>query len=208
MTLVKICGITRAEDAVVAAELGADFLGFVFHEKSPRAIAPDRAKAIVDTVRHRGPASPRFVGVFVDERPERVRAIVQQCGLDVVQFHGSESSDEVAAIGMTAIKALRVGTSVPESDAYECEWLLFDSLVDGVAGGSGRSFGWELLERSRPARPFFLAGGLTPANVGAAVRQVRPAAIDLSSGVEESPGIKDHAKLRDLFRVLAEMETR
>ena len=183
MTKVKICGITRLEDAQACAGLGADFLGFVFVRSSPRYIEPEQAAEIMRQVQ-----GPKFVGVFMDE----VRHVP---GLDYVQLHGAESDDDVRAAALPAIKALRVGDVLPDTTAHpSAEWLLFDT-----GAGTGRRFDWSLLAMYPRTKPFFLAGGLGPDNVGAAISLVRPDGVDLSSGVESAPGIKDHAKLRTLF---------
>ncbi|HEY0158654.1 MAG TPA: phosphoribosylanthranilate isomerase [Thermoanaerobaculia bacterium] len=183
MTKVKICGITRLEDAQACADLGADFLGFIFVRSSPRYIEPERAAEIVSQVR-----GPKFVGVFADE-------LTPVEGLDYVQLHGGETDDDVRAAGLPAIKALRVGDVLPDTTAHpSAAWLLFDT-----GGGTGRRFDWSLLAMYPRTQPFFLAGGLTPDNVGAAISLVRPDAIDLASGVESAPGVKDHRKLRTLF---------
>ena len=196
MTKVKICGITRLEDAQVCAELGADFLGFVFVPSSPRYIEPEKAAEIMAAVEDRrsrlsrqaGLPALHFVGVFVDE-------LIPVPGLHYVQLHGAESDDDVCAAGLPAIKALRVGDVLPDTTAHpSAEWLLFDT-----GAGTGRRFDWSLLAMYPRTKPFFLAGGLGPDNVGAAISLVRPDGVDLSSGVESAPGIKDHAKLRTLF---------
>lgn len=197
MTQVKICGITRAEDAQLCASLGADFIGFVFARSSPRCLTPERAAEIVAAL---DPSSrPRIVGVFRDERPHEIARIARLVPLDFAQLHGDESDADVAAIGIPAIKALRVHDTLPEADAFpSAPWLLFDTW-DPRGGGSGRTFDWSLLARYDRSRPFFLAGGINPENVGSATATSRPHAIDVSSGVESAPGIKDAAKLRLLF---------
>lgn len=191
MTKVKICGITRLEDAQACVELGADFLGFVFVRSSPRYIEPERAADIMRAIRAAPPATrrlPKFVGVFADE-------LEPVPGLDYVQLHGTESDDDVRSAGLPAIKALRVGDVLPDTTAHpSAEWLLFDT-----GAGTGRRFDWSLLAMYPRTKPFFLAGGLGPENAGAAISLVRPDGIDLSSGVESAPGVKDHAKLRTLF---------
>jgi phosphoribosylanthranilate isomerase len=192
MTKIKICGITRAEDALLCAELGANFLGFVFVRESPRYVEPAKAREILLDC---GSASCRFqsVGVFRDASPEIVRAIAKQVGLDFVQLHGNESDDDIAAIGVPAIKAFRVDGTLQQVST-SAEWVLFDS-----GGGSGRTFDWKWIEGFREKK-FFLAGGITPANVAAAIEQVHPDAIDVATGVERAPGIKDHDKVKALFR--------
>lgn len=190
---VKICGLTRAEDAQHAAALGADFLGFIFVKESPRFRDADHVAKIADSL---GAHRPKLVGVFRDEDVETIRAIAARVPLDVVQLHGAESNDDIRAIGLPSFKALQIGDALPDTTAHpDAEWLLFDSF----GGGSGRHFDWSLLNLYSRAKPFLLAGGITPDNVAAAISLVRPDAIDLASGVESAPGIKDHAKLERLF---------
>jgi phosphoribosylanthranilate isomerase len=199
MTQIKICGITREEDALFCAAQGADYLGLIFVEGSPRHVTPERAARIADAVRATTHV-PRLVGVFVDEKPERVREIAVAVGLDAVQLHGSESDDDCRAVGLPVIKAVRVGDTLPDTSALETPlWLLFDTLDDRRAGGTGHRFDWSLLAGYRRQKPFFLSGGLTPDSVVAAISLVRPDGLDISSGVEESPGIKNHGKVERLF---------
>ena len=139
------------------------------------------------------PQSIKFVGVFRDEAPERIREIAALVGLDFVQLHGNESEDDVAAIGVPAIRAFRVDGTLPDPTT-SAEWVMFDS-----GGGTGRTFDWSLLASYPRTKPFFLAGGLTPDNVRSAIETVRPDAIDVSSGVESRPGIKDYAKVKMLI---------
>lgn len=188
MTLIKICGITNVEDALFCAGQGADFLGLIFVPSSPRYIPPEHAADIV--VRMPG---TKFVGVFRDEPVDDVRQIATEVGVTYVQFHGNETDDEIAAVGMPAIKVVRVGDTLPVVNTA-AEWVMFDS-----GGGTGRPFDWNLIEGYTGKR-FFLAGGLTPDNVGDAIAAVRPDAVDVASGVESAPGVKDHAKVRAFFR--------
>jgi phosphoribosylanthranilate isomerase len=210
MTKIKICGITRAEDAHYAAELGADFLGFIFVPDSPRYIDPKRAARIISQVQWSGGKGTRHdgraieshplhcVGVFRDASVEEMRRVCGIAGNEYVQLHGSESDEIVRELGKPAIKGVHVGESVPVV-ATSAEWLLFDTHDAKLGGGTGRAFDWSLLARLPRSKPFFLAGGLTPDNVDDAIRAVRPDAIDVASGVESAPGVKDHAKLRKLF---------
>ena len=185
MTKIKICGITRAEDAELCDAHDVDFLGFIFVPSSPRHVQPEHAARIR--------TSAKRVGVFRDESAETIRRIVDQVDLDFVQLHGSESDDDIAAIDLPVIKAFRVGTRLPDITS-NADWLMFDS-----GGGTGRTFDWSLLAGYPRAKPFFLAGGLTPDNVAEAIRVVRPDAIDVSSGVELAPGVKDPDKVRRLI---------
>jgi len=185
---VKICGLMRAEDAVFAAEQGADFLGMIFVHESPRCIDVERAAEIAEAVAGRA----KMVGVFRNAPTENVREIAERVGLDFVQLHGGESDDDIVDVGVPVIKTivLPAGTRFPHA-----EWLLFDS----GAGGTGKRFDWSLLSGYDRAKPFLLAGGINPDNVAAAISAVRPDAIDLASGVESAPGIKDHGKIEKLF---------
>ena len=199
MTRIKICGITREDDALAAAAHGADFLGFIFVPSTPRFVEPERAAAIAAAVRDRGDA-PKFVGVFRDASNDYIRAIRDVVGLDVVQLHGAESEDDIRELGIPAVKTLRVRDALPETRATpSAAWLLFDTYDERRSGGTGRSFDWGLLTTYERSKPFFLCGGLGPDNVAAAISLVRPDAIDLCSGVEASPGVKDHGKLARLF---------
>ncbi len=193
-TRIKICGITRAEDARAAAELGADAIGLVFYAPSPRNVDPEQARAIIAAV----PPFVTIVGLFVDPARDQVESALRACPLDLLQFHGDEAPDFCAGFGLPYIKAARVRAG---ADLVQClspyraarGWLL-DAYHDRLYGGTGESFDWNLIPRGL-ARPVILSGGLTPDNVGAAVRRVRPWAVDVSSGVEAAKGIKDAAKI-------------
>ena len=193
-TRIKICGITRVEDARAAAEIGADAIGLVFYPPSPRNVELDQARAIIAAV----PPFVSVVGLFVDPPRDHVESVLRRCTLGLLQFHGDESPDFCGAFGLPYLKAARV-----RADADLVQYLsphiaaqgwLLDAYQDGLYGGTGASFDWKLIPR-RLARPVILSGGLTPENVGAAVRQVRPWAVDVSSGVEAAKGIKDAAKI-------------
>jgi len=194
MTRIKICGITREQDLQAAVAAGADALGFVFFDKSPRNIAPKRAAELLRAL----PPFVSSVGLFVDPSEEMVRVVLAQVPLDVLQFHGDESPEFCAQFGRPYLKAIRVRSGV---DLVECaaryadaQGLLLDAYVDGVQGGTGESFDWALIPREL-SLPVILSGGLHPANVALAVRAVRPYAVDVSSGVEAAKGIKDAAKI-------------
>ncbi|HVT02360.1 MAG TPA: phosphoribosylanthranilate isomerase [Thermoanaerobaculia bacterium] len=213
---VKICGITRIEDAVASIDLGAEYLGFIFAPESPRFINPEAARDIIDSIR--GYEKQRyeqhliagrcalaekrqvlFVGVFTNQPSAEVRDMAQRAAVDLVQLHGDECAD-IADMDRPVIRALRIGEIVPELEQFrQAEWLLFDSRSSRAAGGTGENFDWDLLDRGRISRLFFLAGGLRPENIAEAIRRVQPHAVDVSSGVEQSPGIKDHSRLRALF---------
>lgn len=200
MTKIKICGLTRPEDVFHCADSGADFLGFVFVPSTPRFIEPERAAELVAPLRERT-QRPRIVGVFRDASVEYMRQIAQLVGLDLLQLHGMESEEDIQALGVPAVKTFRVGDTLPDTTSVPtAEWLLFDTYDERRTGGTGRRFDWSLLAMYPRTKPFFLAGGLAPGNVAAAISLVRPDAIDVSSGVEgDEPGVKDHEKLRQLF---------
>ncbi len=194
MTRIKICGITREQDLQAAVAAGADALGFVFYDKSSRNIAPQRAAELLRAL----PPFVTSVGLFVDPTVEMVRAVFAQVQLDVLQFHGDESPEFCAQFGRPYLKAIRVRPGV---DLVECaaryadaQALLLDAYIEGVPGGTGESFDWALIPREL-SLPVILSGGLHPGNVAGAVRAVRPYAVDVSSGVEASKGIKDAAKV-------------
>ena len=194
-TRVKICGLTNLEDALMAAEAGADLLGFIFAD-SPRRVEPLAVQKIIAAL----PPLVRTVGVFVNEKPETILEIAGRCRLDYLQLHGKETpADCLLLDDRKIIKALRIGTGepFPDFDLYgeQCEIFLYDTLVPGMAGGSGLTFDWQLLDHGRAGRYFILAGGLSPENVGQAIEMVRPWAVDVSSGVEREPGRKDRAKI-------------
>lgn len=198
---VKVCGITRIEDAVLAADLGASAIGFVFWPRSPRFVEPETARVIASAM----PASIVCVGVFVDQETTYVRQTAAQVRLGAVQLHGHESVEFATALTEPVIKA------VPVQEGFDPESLdrlpraitvLLDAHDPERRGGTGRTIDWTVAARAAARRPVILAGGLTPDNVCDAIRIVRPYAIDVSSGVESSPGIKDRDKLRVLFDAL------
>lgn len=193
-TRVKICGITRIEDAMTAAQAGADAIGLVFEPKSPRYVKPDQAQAIVRAL----PPFVTVVGLFVNAAPDTVETMLQHVTLDLLQFHGNETPEQCRRYHRPYIKAIHMQTDVNLHDHArryaDAEGLLLDTAVAHVAGGSGQSFDWGRVP-SDLGKPVILAGGLTPENVAEAVRQVRPFAVDVSSGVEQSKGIKDASKI-------------
>jgi phosphoribosylanthranilate isomerase len=189
---VKICGVTRLEDALLAARLGADALGFNFWPQSSRYLAPEAARAIVDRL----PPFVTPVGVFVDQPPEEVRAVAADSGVRMLQLHGDETPAQVAGLPLPVLKAIRVSGPVPLDllASYEVAAFLLDAPSRGF-GGSGRTFDWELAGDAAERYRVVLAGGLDPENVVAAIRAVRPYAVDVASGVESAPGVKDPARL-------------
>jgi len=198
MVKVKICGITNVNDALHACACGADALGLVFYARSPRCVTPETAKAIITSL----PPFVTTVGLFVNEEPQRVLEIADFCGLDVIQLHGDEDPQECDYASLRVIKALRVrdAASLSAQDDYKTSALLLDAWVPGAYGGTGESFNWELAASVAQQRPVILAGGLTPENVAAAVKAVRPYAVDVSSGVEATLGRKDPAKVAEFIR--------
>lgn len=197
MVRVKICGITNAGDAHAAVEAGADALGFVFFRESPRAITPDDARDIIEGV----PAFVSTVGVFVNEPAWRVQEIMRIAGLDIAQLHGDESPEECCKF-QRVVKAIRVSrlTDLEPIQQYHVSAFLLDAYSPDEYGGTGKTFNWDIAKEARPYGNIVLAGGLTPENVADAVRHVQPFAVDVSSGVEKSRGIKDHEKIRQFIQ--------
>ena len=198
-TRIKICGMTRPEDAEIAASAGADALGLVFYDKSPRAVGLACALEIAATL----PPFVSLVGLFVNASPQYIESVLSVLRLDVLQFHGEETPAQCARYNQPYIKVARV---TPHLDLlqYAVEYvgaraLLVDAYVEGVHGGTGQSFDWSLVPQKRPL-PIILSGGLTPNNVVAAMQAVKPWAVDVSSGVESSPGIKDPVLIREFIR--------
>ncbi len=196
--LVKICGLTRAADAVLAADLGADFLGLNFYPPSPRALEPERAAAIAAEVRGR----VRLVGVFVNEPRERVEEVAQQVGLDLVQLHGDEGPAEVAAFGARAIKAFRVGEAFDPAEMAEypeAGGFLFDHRHPTLYGGGGVGWPYERIAGVAAGRLVLVAGGIGPHNARRALELSGAGGVDVCTGVESRPGVKDPAALERLF---------
>ncbi|BAK76322.1 phosphoribosylanthranilate isomerase [Pseudogulbenkiania sp. NH8B] len=191
---VKICGITRPEDGVEAARLGADAIGLVFYEKSPRNVSLEQARTIVRVL----PPFVSVVALFVNPDEAFVRRVLDACPVDILQFHGEESPEFCRSFSRPYLKAVRVrpGVDLLEWAAayHDARGLLADAFVEGAHGGTGAVFDWTLLPADLPL-PLILSGGLTPDNVQDAVTKVQPAAVDVSSGVEQGKGIKDAAKM-------------
>lgn len=194
MTKVKICGITSLEDAVLAVEAGADALGFVFFEKSPRYLRPDAAAGIIARI----PPLVQVVGLFVNAELDFVNRTADSCGLDIVQLHGDESPAYCKLVRRRVMKAFRVRG--PESLApmadYQVAAYLLDAYSPNAYGGTGARFDWDCAVAAKERGPIVLAGGLDAENVASAVAKVAPYAVDVSSGVELSPGRKDPEKVR------------
>jgi phosphoribosylanthranilate isomerase len=200
MIRVKICGITRAEDARLAADLGAWAVGFIFWPGSPRYVEPGRAR---DIVRQLSPLVSA-VGVFVDQPAAHVDAVAREVGLSAVQLHGSESPEFARGLAARVIKALPLDDGgEPALAGWDDTLVLLDARDRVRHGGTGRTIDWAAAARVARRRPILLAGGLTPDNVKEAAQCVRPAGLDVSSGVESAPGIKDEGRLRALFAALS-----
>lgn len=193
MVKVKICGITRLEDALAAVRFGADGLGFVFYERSPRFISPEKAGEIV---RHL-PPMVAAVGVFVNESRSRIDETIKKAGLDVVQLHGDETP-EMCGLWPRVIKAFRVRdlTDLDLLNEYKVSAYLLDTYDRNSPGGTGRTFNWDIAAEAVKLGRVILAGGLTPDNIAKAVELVRPYAVDVSTGVEKEKGVKDPDKIR------------
>jgi len=202
MTLVKVCGITNLDDALAAARAGASALGFNFYRGSPRYLSPAAARLIVEQL----PETILCVGVFVNEEsPAAVARMAGDAGVSAIQLHGDESPAYCQALeSLTVIKALRVGPEFSPHDAlrYGTAAILLDAYCSQARGGTGRQFDWSLARRTcELVGKLYLAGGLTPENVAGAIAAVNPYAIDVCSGVESSPGKKNHARMRALIDV-------
>jgi phosphoribosylanthranilate isomerase len=198
MVRIKICGITREEDAIAAAHLGAHALGFVFYEKSPRRIQPAAARNII----RRLPPFVTAVGLFVNADESFVRSVLAEVPLQLLQFHGDETATECERFGMPYLRAVRMRRETNllqyAQQFAAAQGLLLDAHVEGIPGGTGQRFDWQWIPGNLSV-PIVLSGGLNPDNVAEAVRQVKPWAVDVSSGVELSKGLKDHAKMKAFF---------
>jgi len=198
---IKICGITNAPDALAAVEAGADALGFVFHDQSPRHILLSAAATIIRQL-------PPFIvkaGLFVNAPEELVLRAIADCGLNLLQFHGDETPEYCLQFGLMSLKAFRIrdAESLQALPNYPTDAWLLDAYTPGQLGGTGEKFDWDLaIEAKKFGRPISLAGGLTPENVAEAIRKVEPYAVDVSSGVESAPGRKDAIKMKAFIRAV------
>lgn len=200
MTIIKICGITNYEDAALAVDLGVDALGFIFVASSPRKIEPDNASEIIKKL----PPFVKAVGVFVNEKTDKIMDIVKYCGLDNIQLHGDESPETCKALMPRSIKVLRIkDDSTPEQYVTyrgKIRAFLLDTYSKKAAGGTGKTFNWDIAVKMKDLGvPIILAGGLTPSNIQEAIQKVNPYGLDIASGIEEKPGKKDHSLIKELF---------
>jgi phosphoribosylanthranilate isomerase len=221
MTWVKICGMTNLEDALVAVDAGADAVGFVFYEKSPRKISVEAAREIVESL----PSRVEKIGVFVDADCDRIRSVVVKAGLTAVQLHGKRSMDSVWRDVRPAVECVGVSKLIPmipgnalnddgmliSERVHERTFaILIDSQVNGASGGTGLTFDWEatrgMLQSLGFLMPVIVAGGLTPLSVGDAIRTFQPFGVDVASGVEARPGKKDPEKVRAFVRAVREID--
>ncbi|MFZ5449276.1 MAG: phosphoribosylanthranilate isomerase [Thermodesulfobacteriota bacterium] len=202
MVRIKICGITNPEDALLAADLGADALGFIFYVKSPRYVAPEAAREIIAQL----PPFVVSVGVFVDEAAAIVQELAAKVGLDWVQLHGQESPDYCRRLGRRVIKGFRIKDegSLSELEPYRdaVQAFLLDTYKKGQMGGTGETFDWQVAREAKGFGQVILAGGLTPSNVAQAIAVAQPQAVDTASGTEAAPGKKDHEKLKNFFEAI------
>jgi phosphoribosylanthranilate isomerase len=205
-TRIKVCGITRLEDAMLAARLGADALGFNFHGPSPRYIAPAEARAMIERL----PPFVTAVGIYADETDMgHVTAIADEAGVGSIQLHGPRFPQlEDRSAGYTLIRAVAVdeGFKAESLADIDANAFLLDAFHPKLSGGTGRTFDWDLAREANNYGTIILAGGLNPANVGRAIREVRPYAVDVASGVESAPGKKDPELLRAFFAAVQEAD--
>jgi phosphoribosylanthranilate isomerase len=209
-TKIKICGITNLEDARFAAGALVDYLGFIFYEKSPRYIEPGEAGAIINWIE-----GPEKVGVFVNQPLDDVNRIAKETGLDFVQLHGDESVEYCELVDKPIIKVIHIEEETVsyllkhQIDQYSevAEFLLFDTKIDGLWGGTGKSFDWNILNEASIEIPFFLSGGLNSDNIKEATEAVKPYAIDVSSSLEQKPGLKDFEKIEIFMDQIKNLET-
>lgn len=208
-TKIKICGITNLEDARFGAGALVDYLGFIFYEKSPRYIEPAEAGAIINWLE-----GPEKVGVFVNQPLDDVNRIAKETGLDLVQLHGSESVEYCSLVEKPVIKVIHIeDETVPyllehqiTQYAEVADYLLFDTKTEGAWGGTGQTFDWNILKELDPEIPFFLSGGLNASNIADAINAVQPYAVDVSSSLEQEPGLKDFEKIEEFMDVMRELQ--
>ncbi|MBI1820732.1 MAG: phosphoribosylanthranilate isomerase [Nitrospirae bacterium] len=204
MVRVKICGMTSLADAQTAVLYGADALGFIFYQKSPRGVSVQKVKEIIQAL----PPFVLTVGVFVNETAETIRETVRQCGLSLVQLHGDESPEFCGKLDLRIIKAIRVSRleDLKRIEEYDVQGILLDAYHPDFYGGTGRTMDWKVLQGIGKEKPIILSGGLTPENVRQAIQTVSPYGLDVCTGVEEKPGKKDPEKIRLFIKKAKEKE--
>ncbi len=208
-TKIKICGITNLEDARFAAGALVDYLGFIFYEKSPRYVEPGEAGAIINWIE-----GPEKVGVFVNQPLDDVNRIAKETGLDYVQLHGEESPEYCELVEKPIIKVIHIEEESVEyllkhqieQYAEIADFLMFDTKIDGLWGGTGKSFDWDVLKEMDLEIPFFLSGGLNTGNIKEAIDTVHPFAVDVSSSLEQKPGLKDFEKIESFMDQMRELQ--
>ena len=200
MMPVKICGITSCEDAEIAVNYGASAIGMIFYEGSPRYIYPDKAEEWIAAI----PSKMKKVGVFVNEKWKNIKTIVEKLNLDYIQLHGDESPEYCDKMIRPVIKAFRIGTDFDPAvlGNFQVHAFLFDTFQKGKRGGTGSSFNWGLISGLNRDTPVILSGGLNPDNINEGIETVQPSAVDVNSGVESEPGIKDKVKVEKLFNTI------
>lgn len=206
MTQTKICGITNIEDALVASQCGAVALGFIFYPESPRYIKPEDAKIIINSL----PNNLVSVGIFVNEKADKIKKTVDYCSLDMIQLHGDESPAYCRQFPESIIiKAIELNNNddIRYALTYHVAALLVDTRHAGFYGGTGKKSNWDLASRLKSKKPLILSGGLNADNIADALKTVAPAALDINSGVETSPGKKDHKKLTHIFDIIRTSDT-
>lgn len=199
-TKIKICGITNMEDAQAAADYGADALGFIFYKESKRYVDPEVAKSIVSAL----PPFIATVGVFVNHDLGEISRIKETTGIQVAQLHGDETPEFASSLPIEVIKVIRVKdkSDLDKVAQYSGQAILFDTYSDKEYGGTGESFDWKILNNLSSEKKVVLSGGLNPENVLEAIQIVRPYAVDVSSGVEDTPGKKDHTKIKKFIEAI------
>jgi phosphoribosylanthranilate isomerase len=206
VTQVKICGITNKEDAICVADCGAAALGFIFYPPSPRYIKPADARKIIRAL----PNKLVNVGVFVNEKLEEIKRVMEYCGLDMIQLHGDETTEfcrEFPSARVIKAVELKNEADFAYAKSYHVGAILVDSRHAGLYGGTGKKSNWELAYRIKKSKPLILSGGLNGNNITEALRSVAPSALDINSGVEIFPGKKDHSKLSRIFDIIRAADT-
>ncbi len=196
----KICGITNIDDALLASELGADALGFIFVKTSPRYINPSTAKNIILAL----PPFVTPVGVVADAMHDEILELIEETGVRCMQFHGNELPEQLTEFPVPIYKSIRVNNefNLQALLRYKVSAFLLDTYIEGVLGGTGKTFDWEIAVKAKTYGRIILAGGLTSENIAEAARKVQPYAVDVNSGVESAPGKKDKNKLEQLFKTI------